>query len=411
MQTNLPEQLLATSSGKTADNILRSCVHCGFCTATCPTYLVTGNELDSPRGRIYLVKEILEKGVASKVTRTHLESCLSCQACETTCPSDVHYHELLNIGKNVLASTVSAPFWEQVKRKTLLAALGSKKFFSFLVRLGSVFHFILPASITRQLPLSKYVPTETTITETFQRKVVLLNGCVQNSLSPQTNEAATNILNALKIEVIELTHESCCGAMHYHSGEQVKGLVRAKKLIDQIEVALSEGAEAVISTASGCGNFIKDFETLFRDEDDYKLKVEVIKSKVLDISELLHQEDISKLNFTGGEGVAFHNPCTLQHGQKLSGVVEELLSQAGFDLNQIQDSHLCCGSAGTYSLFQPEMAKVLRDKKLANLQAGHINNIATANIGCQCHLASGTKQKVRHWIEYLAESLLVSKEG
>ena len=403
MQTNLPEQLLATSSGKTADNILRSCVHCGFCTATCPTYLVTGNELDSPRGRIYRVKEILEKGVASKVTRTHLESCLSCQACETTCPSDVHYHELLNIGKNVLASTVSAPFWEQVKRKTLLAALGSKKFFSFLVRLGSVFHFILPASITRQLPLSKYVPTETTITETFQRKVVLLNGCVQNSLSPQTNEAATNILNALKIEVIELTHESCCGAMHYHSGEQVKGLVRAKKLIDQIEVALSEGAEAVISTASGCGNFIKNFETLFRDEDDYKLKV--------DISELLHQEDISKLNFTGGEGVAFHNPCTLQHGQKLSGVVEELLSQAGFDLNQIQDSHLCCGSAGTYSLFQPEMAKVLRDKKLANLQAGHINNIATANIGGQCHLASVTKQKVRHWIEYLAESLLVSKEG
>jgi glycolate oxidase iron-sulfur subunit len=408
MQTSLPEQLLITSSGQTADNILRSCVHCGFCTATCPTYLITGNELDSPRGRIYLVKEMLEKGKASSVTRTHLESCLSCQACETTCPSDVHYHELLNIGRGMLASTVPASVWNKLKRKVLLGVLGSTHLFSFLVRLGSAFHFLLPASLHRQLPQTKTEFSKQDAVQSCHRKVVLLNGCVQNSLSPQTNRAAVKILQALQIDTVDLAQESCCGAMHYHSDEQEGGLTRARSLIDQIELALSEGAEAVVSTASGCGNFIKDFPSLFKDEALYKNKAEHINSKVLDISELLVQEGISDLDFTSGEPLVFHSPCTLQHGQKLGGTVEILMSQAGFSLNQVQDSHLCCGSAGTYSLFQPKMARELRDNKLSQLQAGHSNNIATANIGCQCHLASGTEQRVRHWIEYLAEALPAS---
>jgi glycolate oxidase iron-sulfur subunit len=411
MQTNLSEQILATSSGKAADNILRSCVHCGFCTATCPTYLETGNELDSPRGRIYLIKEMLEKGSASIVTRTHLEGCLSCQACETTCPSDVHYHELLNIGRSMLSSTAPVPLWKKLKQKTLLAVLGSTHVFSFLVRLGSVLHFLLPASLLRQLPQAKPELAELEAVQSFDRKVVLLNGCVQVSLSPQTNRATAKVLQALQIGTIEITQESCCGAMHYHSDEQEEGLTRARRLIDQIEVALSDGAEAVISTASGCGNFIKDFPSLFKDETLYKNKAEHISSKVLDISELLLQERISDLNFTNGEPLVFHSPCTLQHGQQLTGIVEGLLSQAGFSLNQVQDSHLCCGSAGTYSLFQPEMARKLRDNKLSHLQAGHSNNIATANIGCQCHIASGTEQRVSHWIEYLAEALPAIEAG
>jgi len=411
MQTQLPKHILATSSGKTVDNILRSCVHCGFCTATCPTYLVTGNELDSPRGRIYLLKEMLEKGRASIVTRTHLEGCLSCQACETTCPSDVHYHELLNIGRSMLASTVPVSLWKKLKRKALLAVIGSTHLFSFMVRLGGVFHFLLPASLLRQLPHAKPELYEIETVQALPRKMVLLNGCVQDSLSPQTNRATVKVLQALQIGTIDIAQESCCGAMHYHSDEQEEGLKRARRQIDQIEIALSEGAEAIISTASGCGNFIKDFPSLFKDEALYKNKAEHISSKVLDISELLLQEGISDLNFTRGEPLVFHSPCTLQHGQQLGGIAEELLSQAGFSLNPVQDSHLCCGSAGTYSLFQPEMARKLRDNKLSHLQAGHSNNIATANIGCQCHLASGTEQRVRHWIEYLAEALPASEAG
>jgi len=405
MQTKLPAQFLDTTLGKRADSILRSCVHCGFCTATCPTYLLTGNELDSPRGRIYLVKELLEHGKVSQVTRTHLDSCLSCQSCETTCPSDVQYHELLNIGKHIMTEEHAAPWLVRVKRTLLLAVLGSGKTFALLVTLGRMFRFLLPGSLARQLGQKNTNNSSPASREVHERKVVLLGGCVQKALSPNTNQAATRVLNALKIEGTVIQNESCCGAMHFHSDKQNNGLERALQLVAQLETELEIGAEAIVSTASGCGNFIKDYRQLFPDDELMQARLEKLQNKIMDISEFLHNENLALLNITASEKLVFHSPCTLQHGQKLPGLVERLLHELGFKLAPVTDSHLCCGSAGTYSLFQPKMARQLRDNKIKELTRKQTGKIATANIGCQCHLASGTNTPVRHWIEYLADAL------
>jgi len=410
MQTRLQPALLATDAGREADSILRSCVHCGFCTATCPTFLLTGNELDSPRGRIYLLKEYLESGKATRITRTHLDRCLVCQSCETTCPSNVQYHRLLAIGHGMLAQDVAMPLSTRIRRGFLLAILGSPGLFAVLVRLGRLLAFLLPASLARQLPEKLRFDDITADSSESTRKVVLLQGCVQPSLSPDTVNATAVVLREMDIRCVRIRHESCCGAMHYHSGHQDIGLARARRLIDQLLAELDAGAEAIISTASGCGNFIKDYGSLFAHDDPYRIKAERVVHAVRDIGEFLASEDLSALNATGSQTLAFHSPCTLQHGQQLGGVTEKLLKQLGFTLAPVSDSHLCCGSAGTYSLFQPAFAAELRRQKLQALEAGEADSIATANIGCQCHLAGGTSKQVRHWIEYVAEVLRV-KQG
>ncbi len=410
MQTRLQPALLATDAGREADSILRSCVHCGFCTATCPTFLLTGNELDSPRGRIYLLKEYLESGKATRITRTHLDRCLVCQSCETTCPSNVQYHRLIAIGQGMLAQDVAMPLSTRIRRGFLLAILGSPGLFAVLVRLGRLLAFLLPASLARQLPEKPRFDDITADSSESTRKVVLLQGCVQPSLSPDTVNATAVVLREMDIRCVRIRHESCCGAMHYHSGHQDIGLARARRLIDQLLAELDAGAEAIISTASGCGNFIKDYGSLFAHDDPYRIKAERVVHAIRDIGEFLASEDLSALNATGSQTLAFHSPCTLQHGQQLGGVTEKLLKQLGFTLAPVSDSHLCCGSAGTYSLFQPAFAAELRRQKLQALEAGEADSIATANIGCQCHLAGGTSKQVRHWIEYVAEVLRV-KQG
>ncbi len=405
MQTNLSPSLLATDAGREADRILRSCVHCGFCTATCPTFLLTGNELDSPRGRIYLLKEYLESAKATHITRTHLDRCLACQSCETTCPSNVQYHRLLGIGQAMLDKDVALPVTTRIYRGLLLALLGSPALFAFLVRVGVMFRFLLPDSLARQLPGQQRFRECVSLGNKPERKVVLLQGCVQSSLSPDTVNATALVLHELSISSTRITQESCCGGMHFHSGNQGEGLARARRLVDQIVAELDAGVEAVISTASGCGNFIRDYTSLFNGEDPYRVKAERVVSVMQDIGEFLSREDVSPLNGPANESLAFHSPCTLQHGQKLAGVTEALLRKLGFILTPVRDSHLCCGSAGTYSLFQPVMAKNLRVQKLHALEADGAGSIATANIGCQCHLAGGTSKPVRHWIEYVAEVL------
>jgi glycolate oxidase iron-sulfur subunit len=409
MQTRLQPALLATDAGREADSILRSCVHCGFCTATCPTFLLTGNELDSPRGRIYLLKEYLESGKATRITRTHLDRCLVCQSCETTCPSNVQYHRLLGIGQAMLAQDVALPLTTRIRRGLLLAILGSPALFAILARLGRLLAFLLPASLARQLPGKRRFDEIAAFSNEAKRKVVLLQGCVQSSLSPDTVNAAEVVLRELDIRCVRIRHESCCGAMHYHSGSQDIGLARARQLVDQLLAELDAGAEAIISTASGCGNFIKDYGSLFAQDDPYRIKAERVVHAIKDAGEFLAAQELSALNAAGSQTLAFHSPCTLQHGQQLGGVTEKLLQQLGFTLAPVRDSHLCCGSAGTYSLFQPELASALRMQKLQALEAGEADSIATANIGCQCHLAGGTSKQVRHWIEYVAEGLRVKK--
>jgi len=405
MQTTLAQPFQSSKEGQRAEEILRSCVHCGFCTATCPTYLLTGNELDSPRGRIYLVKQLLEDSPdsAGKTTLQHLDRCLGCQSCETTCPSDVQYLELLDIGKAQLLQKTSRPLLSRLRRHLLLYCISTPIIFRSLIRLASILKVVLPKSLSRQLPAAGQF--NLTIKRPSQRKVVLLNGCVQNTLSPATNNAARAVLSHLNISVQEIEQESCCGALHYHSDYAEKGKRNAKKLLAQLEAALDEGAEAVVSTASGCGTFLKHYPSLFQNDTSALELVKKINHRVMDIGEFIARADSDQLELRGSTRLAFHSPCTLQHGQGLNEVTESLLTKMGIQLEQTKDRHLCCGSAGTYSLFQPAMSKALKKQKLEALGAESVDKIATANIGCQCHLASGTDKSVRHWIEYVAELL------
>lgn len=405
MQTTLAQPFQSSKEGQRAEEILRSCVHCGFCTATCPTYLLTGNELDSPRGRIYLVKQLLEDSPdsAGKTTLQHLDRCLGCQSCETTCPSDVQYLELLDIGKAQLLLKTSRPLLSRLRRHFLLYCISTPIIFRSLIRLASILRGVLPKSLSRQLPAAGEF--NLTIKHPSQRKVVLLNGCVQNTLSPATNNAAKAVLSRLNISVQEIEQESCCGALHYHSDYVDKGKRNARKLLAQLEAALDEGAEAVVSTASGCGTFLKRYSSLFQNDTSALELVKKINYRVMDIGEFIAREDADQLELSGSTRLAFHSPCTLQHGQGLNEVTESLLTKMGIQLEQTKDRHLCCGSAGTYSLFQPAMSKALKNQKLEALGAESVDKIATANIGCQCHLSSGTDKPVRHWIEYVAELL------
>jgi len=402
MQTKLTSEVLETEAGKEADGILRNCVHCGFCTATCPTYQLLGDELDGPRGRIYLIKEMLENNHASEKTLEHLDRCLGCSSCETTCPSGVAYMHLAQIGKSLAEEKAGRPLGQRVVRKLLLSLLPHRARFSILVSLLRVFRPFLPRNRRKQL--EKGNNSSFSVQNSHARKVLLIEGCVQPSLSPEIDSATITLLDRLGIETLRTGQAQCCGAVENHLGAKDAGLARIRANIDAW-LPLLEGAEAVISTASACALEIKEYGYLMRHDPEYREKAEQLSSMSKDISEVLVAESLDEIRISEPKRIAFHPPCTLQHGQKLKGVVEGILTSTGFELTPIPDSHLCCGSAGTYSLLQPELGGLMRENKVNALLSGNPELIATSNIGCQSHLKGGMDLPVLHWVELLANGI------
>ena len=400
MQTNISALYRQTSEGKKAEQILRSCVHCGFCTATCPTYQLLGDELDSPRGRIYLIKQMLEGHPVTQKTQLHLDRCLTCRACETTCPSGVEYLHLLEIGRHFVNQKVDRSPSYKIKKILLTKILPYPKRFSLLLKMGRISKPLLPQTIQRTIPDKN--PDDQWANGKHSRKMIILNGCVQPSLSPQINAATSRVLNKLGIELINHSLVQCCGAVNQHLDDTVVAREMIKKNIDAWYPMIHSGeVEAIVMTASGCGAMVKEYEYLLADDGQYAEKAKIVSRACKDISEIISHENIEKLNISSNQVIAFHAPCSLQHGQKLNGVVENILSKVGFKLNIISDSHLCCGSAGTYSILQPKIAQQLKHNKLKSLAQGQPELIATANIGCLHHLASGTEIPIVHWIELL----------
>lgn len=405
MQTTLSDQARQLPRAEEAERILRSCVHCGFCNATCPTYQLLGDELDGPRGRIYLIKQVLEGQEATAATQLHLDRCLSCRNCETTCPSGVDYHNLLDIGRAALESAVPRPPHQRLVRQGLRALLPSATLFKSLVWMGKALRPLLPDVLQRELP-QQIRPAKTRPTSRHTRQVLLLEGCVQPALSPNTNAATARVLDRLGISVTPVARAGCCGAVDYHLNAQHTGLGRARHNIDAWWPHVESGAvEAIVQTASGCGAFIKDYGHLLSADPAYAAKAARISALSKDLVEVLRDEPLENLGVRGELRLAVHCPCTLQHAQKLGGAVEQVLSRLGFNLTAVPDGHLCCGSAGTYSVTQPTLSRQLRDSRMNALESGQPEVIATANIGCQTHLDGAGRTPVRHWIELVEEAL------
>ncbi|OOG14916.1 glycolate oxidase subunit GlcF [Pseudomonas sp. C9] len=404
MQTTLSEHARQLPRAEEAESILRTCVHCGFCNATCPTYQLLGDELDGPRGRIYLIKQVLEGHEVTSKTQQHLDRCLSCRNCETTCPSGVDYHNLLDIGRAVVDAAVPRSLEQRLLREGLRSVVPNPGLFKALVNSGQVFRALLPNTLQAKLPRRVY-PAKPRPTVRHARQVLILEGCVQPGLSPNTNAATARVLDRLGISVIPAREAGCCGAVDYHLDAQAAGLDRARRNIDAWWPSIESGAEAIVQTASGCGAFIKDYGHLLRTDPAYADKAKKVSALAKDLVEVLRDEPLEKLGIHSDQRLAFHCPCTLQHAQKLGGAVEALLTNLGFNLTPVPDSHLCCGSAGTYSLTQPELSRQLRDNKLNALESGHPEVIVTANIGCQTHLDGAGRTPVRHWIELVEAAL------
>ncbi|WP_236194608.1 glycolate oxidase subunit GlcF [Pseudomonas glycinae] len=400
MQTTLSPQARQLPRAEEAESILRTCVHCGFCNATCPTYQLLGDELDGPRGRIYLIKQVLEGNEVTAKTQRHLDRCLSCRNCETTCPSGVDYHNLLDIGRAVVDDAVARPLGQRLLREGLRRVVPNPQMFKGLIKAGRMFRALLPHSLQDKLPRDVALPAPRPAIG-HARQVLMLEGCVQPGLSPNTNAAAARVLDRLGISVIPAREAGCCGAVDYHLDAQATGLERARHNIDAWWPAIAQGAEAIVQTASGCGAFIKDYGHLLRTDPAYAEKAKAVSALAKDLVEVLREEPLESFGIRANQRVAFHCPCTLQHAQKLGGAVESVLTRLGFDLTAVPDAHLCCGSAGTYSITQPALARSLRDNKLDALERGHPEIIATANIGCQIHLDGAGRTPVRHWIEWV----------
>jgi len=406
MQTALADFIKGTPEGSEADAILRKCVHCGFCTATCPTYLLLGDENDGPRGRIYLMKQVLEGHDVTDRTRLHLDRCLTCRACETTCPSGVQYGRLLDIGRQLVEEKTARPAGESLKRRLIAEVLPRRWLFRILLALGRLVRGLLPPALAGKIPV--VIPAQGARPKPrHARKMLALAGCVQPALSPDINAAAARVLDRIGVSLIEVRGGGCCGALRFHLGYQEQGLADVRALIDAWWPHVEAGAEAIVMTASGCGAMVKEYGHLLRHDPRYADKAAKISAMTRDIAEVIEAEfeRLGPLIAKERGSVAFHPPCTLQHGLRLRGTVEKLLARAGFELTPVQDAHLCCGSAGTYSLLQPELSLALRGNKLAALAAGDPEAILTANIGCQSHLAAGTGLPVSHWITALEARL------
>ncbi|MGB5260218.1 MAG: glycolate oxidase subunit GlcF [Gammaproteobacteria bacterium] len=402
MQTSLLESVLQTRAGQEADEILRTCVHCGFCNATCPTYQLTGNELDGPRGRIYLIKQVLEGHAPTAKTRLHLDRCLTCRACETTCPSGVDYHHLLDTGREQIAQQTRRSVVQRGLRFLLRQLLAHSHRFTPLLRTAQAVRPVLPAGMQARIPARQRLPRSTP--RQHARRMLLLDGCVQPALAPQINHATITLLDRLGIQTIVAAPSGCCGALSHHLDATEEARLFMRRNIDAWWPFIENGAEAIIITASGCAPMVKEYQRLLADDAAYAEKAARVSELARDISEIVAAElaDRDMPGKASGTRVAFHSPCTLQHGQGITGVVEKLLEQAGYALLPVADAHLCCGSAGTYSILQPKLARQLRDHKLAALQADQPDIIATANIGCHAHLTVAAGVPVVHWIELLA---------
>ena len=373
---------ISDSTRDKATQIIESCVHCGFCLATCPTYQLLGDELDSPRGRIYLIKSALEQNQFSLKSLSHMDRCLTCRSCETTCPSGVEYGQLLEIGRDVMES----------KRGRL------QSLYRYLVR-----KILLTPTIFR--PLGYFyrhskINSKSIQPEKVNSKVLLIAGCVQPSLAPNINHSIKNVLSKLNIEVLESSQSECCGALDQHLAASRDAMKKVKQNIDRWTHQLESGVESIISSASGCGVMIKDYPKLFKSSDPYFQKAQFVSSKTKDIAEFLSSKDLSGLRLSE-LNVTYHEPCTMQHGQQLGGLVESILSQFGYIKKPVKDSHICCGSAGTYSIFETKISNQLRTNKIENINASKPNMIVTSNIGCLLHLQKGSSIPVKHWVELL----------
>jgi glycolate oxidase iron-sulfur subunit len=411
MQTNLADFIKNTREGDEAEAILRACVHCGFCTATCPTYQLLGDELDGPRGRIYLIKQVLEGAPVTQKTQLHLDRCLTCRNCETTCPSGVQYGRLADIGRKVVEQRVQRPLADRVKRYVLKEALPRKWLFTPALRAGQVFKPLLSKELQDKLPPMRSGGAWPT--RQHARKMLLLDGCVQPGLAPNINAATARVLDALGVQLIVAPKAGCCGALRFHLNDQDGGLDDMRRNIDAWWPYVSGAAavEAIVMTASGCGVTVKEYGHLLAHDPAYAEKAARISALTRDLSEVLPEftgeiaRRAGERRAAAAEAVAWHPPCTLQHGQQIRGKVEALLRAIGVEVKLCADSHLCCGSAGTYSLLQPELSRQLRDRKLENLQATGAKRIVSANFGCLTHLQSGTETPVEHWIELVERAL------
>jgi glycolate oxidase iron-sulfur subunit len=403
MQTQLAAFIRDTPEGREADAILRKCVHCGFCNATCPTYQLLGDELDGPRGRIYLMKQVLEGASPTGKTLLHLDRCLTCRACDTTCPSGVEYGRLVDIGRPLVEERVARGPLESAWRRALIAVIPRRALFASLLRLGQLVRPLLPSALKRRLP-----PTATAAglwpAAVHPRKMLVLEGCVQPSLSPATNAAAARVLDRLGITLVR-ADAGCCGAVPFHLNAHDDARVHMRRNIDAWWPHIERGAEAIVITASGCGVMVKDYAHALARDPAYAEKARRVSALSKDISEVIVAEKDRLLSrqppAVSRQRIAFHPPCTLQHGLKITGKVEALLAEMGYELTPVPDSHLCCGSAGTYSILQPELSRRLQANKIAALTSGQPGAILTANIGCQAHLQAVSELPVRHWIEEL----------
>jgi glycolate oxidase iron-sulfur subunit len=410
MQTNLSPEYAGTADGQEAEAILRKCVHCGFCTATCPTYQLLGDELDGPRGRIYLIKQVLEGAQPTRKTQQHLDRCLTCRNCETTCPSGVQYGHLVDIGRKLVDAKVERPATEKALRWALKEGLPSP-LFAPAMKIGQAVRPLLPASLKSKVPAKQ--ATKAWPTRTHARKVLMLSGCVQPAMQPNINGATARVLDAAGVQTVVAANAGCCGAVKFHLNDHEGGAAHMRANIDAWwPYVEGNQIEAIVMNASGCGVMVKDYGHVLRNDAQYAAKAKRISALTQDLSELLPmlvEQLQGKIKAAPGT-MAFHPPCTLQHGQQLKGGVEKHLNALGFDVKVAQnESHLCCGSAGTYSVLNPEIAYQLRDRKLGHLQTATDGaapaQIISANIGCISHLQIGTTTPVRHWVELLDDAL------
>ena len=408
MQTHLAPEFQGTPDGLAAEAILRKCVHCGFCTATCPTYQLLGDELDGPRGRIYLIKQVLEGQAPTRKTQQHLDRCLTCRNCESTCPSGVDYGHLVDIGRKLVDERVTRPLADKAVRWALKEGLPSP-LFAPAMKLGQAVRGLLPAKLKNKVPAAQDAGVWPT--RSHSRKVLMLAGCVQPAMQPNINSATARVLDAAGIEVVLAAKAACCGAVKFHLNDHDGAKAEMRRNIDAWWPLMQDGSgvEALVMNASGCGVMVKDYGHALQDDPLYAAKAQRVSELTRDLSELL--PDLvpvlrARLQSAPAQQITFHPPCTLQHGQQLRGGVEKHLGDLGFKINVAScEAHLCCGSAGTYSVLQPELSYALRDRKLANLAQMQPDTIVSANIGCITHLQSGTATPVRHWVEVLDEAL------
>ena len=408
MQTALADFIRDTPEGQEADAILRSCVHCGFCTATCPTYQLVGDELDSPRGRIYLIKQMLEGGDVTETTRLHLDRCLTCRSCETTCPSGVQYGRLVDIGRKVVEQRAPRSSAARLQRAMIRESLLARPLFGGALAIGRALRPLLPAAMRDKVPGAR--PAGAWPAARHPRTMLALDGCVQGALAPVIDAAMARVLDRIGISLVRVAGGGCCGALPYHLSDEERAIAVIKRNIDAWWPHVERNAEAIVVTSSGCGVMVKDYGHLLRHDAAYSAKAKRIADLARDTVEVIGAEwprIAPKIAMdVGAQRIAFQSPCSLQHGMKLKGRVEEILLALGLELTPVADAYMCCGSAGSYSILQPELSGALKSAKLAALEAGRPDVIATANIGCLVHLAEGTKRPVRHWIELLDARML-----